>query len=155
MDCCTPDFPVPHHLLKFAQICVHWSVIPSSHLILWHPLLLLLSIFPSIRDFSNELVVLIRWPKYWSFSFNSSPSNEYSVFISFKILWFDLLAVQGTLKSLFQHHSSKASILQCSAIFMVKLTHPYMATGRIIVLTRCESLTKYRLYFLLCCVVLS
>ena len=110
-------------------------VMPSNHLILCRPLLLLLSIFPSIRVFSNDSVLHIRWPKYWSFSFSISPSNEYSGLISFKIDWLDLLAVQETLESLFQHHSSKASILQCSAFFMVQLSHPYMTTGRTIILT--------------------
>ena len=109
-------------LLKFMSIM---SVMPSNHLILCHPLLLP-SIFPSIRVFSSESVLHIRWPKYWSFSFSSSPSNEYSGLISFKIDWLDLLAVQGTLKSLLQHHSSKASILQCSAFFIVQLSHLYM-----------------------------
>ena len=109
---------------------------PSNHLILCHPLLLLPSIFLSIRVFSNALALRIRWPKYWSFSFSISPSNEYSGFISVRIDWLDLLAVQGTLKSLLQHHSSKASILQCSASFMVQLSHPYMTTGNTIVLTR-------------------
>ena len=110
------------------------SVMPSSHLILCHPLLLLPSIFPSIRVFSNELVLRIRWPKYWSFSISSS--NEYSGLISFRMDWLDLLAVQGTLRSLLQHYSSKASILQCSAFFIVQLSHPYMTTGKTIVLTR-------------------
>ena len=107
---------------------------PSSCLILRHPLLLLPSIFPSIRVFSNESVLRIRWPKYWSFSI--SPSNEYSGLISFRINWFDLLTVQGTLKHLLQHHSSKASILQCSAFFIVQLSYPYMTTGKTIVSTR-------------------
>ena len=109
---------------------------PLNHLILCHPLLLLSSIFPRIKVFSNESVLLIRWPKYWSFSFNISPSNEYSGLIFFRIDWLDLLAVQGTLKSLLQHHSSKASILQHSAFFMVQLSHPYMTTGKTIALTR-------------------
>ena len=109
---------------------------PSNHLILCHPLLLLPSIFPSIRVFSNESALPIRWPKYWSFSFSISPSNEYSGLISFRMDWFDFLAVQGTLKSLLQHHSSKASILQCSAFFIVQLSHPYMTTGKTIALTR-------------------
>ena len=112
------------------------SVMPSHHLTLCHPLLLSPSIFPSIRVFSNESVLLIKWPKYWSFSFTISPSNEHSGLISFRIDWFDLLAVQGTLKSLLQHHSSKASILQRSAFFTVQLTHPYMTTGKSIALTR-------------------
>ena len=107
-----------------------------NHLILCHPLLLLPSIFCSIRVFSNESVLPIRWPKYWSFSFNISPSNEHSRLISFRMDWLDLLAVQGTLKSLLQHHSSKASILQCSAFLIVQLSHPYMTTGKTIALTR-------------------
>ena len=112
------------------------SVIPSNHLILYHPLLLRLSIFPSIRVFSNESVLLIRWPKYWSFSFSISPSNEYSGMISFRMDWLELLAVQGTLKSLLQHHSSKASVLQHSAFFIVQFSHPYMTTRKTIALTR-------------------
>ena len=108
---------------------------PFNHLILCHPLLLL-SVFPSIRIFSNKSVLCITWPKYWSFSFSTSPSNEYSQLISLRIDWFDLLAVQGTLKSLLQHHSSEASILQCSAFFMIQLSHPYMTTGKTIALTR-------------------
>ena len=111
-------------------------VMPSSHLILCHPLLLLPSIFPSIRVFSNELVLHIRWPKYCSFSFNISPANEYSGLISFRMDWLDLLAVQGTLKSLPQYHSLKASVLQCSDFFIVHLSHPYMNTGKTIALTR-------------------
>ena len=107
------------------------SVMASNHLILCHPLLLLPSIFPRIRVFSNESVLCIRWPKYWHFSFNISPSDEHSGLISFRMNWLDLLAVQGTLKSLFQHHSSKASILQCSAFFTVRLSHPYMTTGKL------------------------
>ena len=110
------------------------SVMPSSHLC--RPLLFPPSIFPSIRVFSNESALSIRWPKYWSFSFNISPSNEYSVLIYFRMDWLDLLAVQGTLKSLLQHHSSKASILWRSAFFMVQLSHPYMTTGKTIALTR-------------------
>ena len=110
-------------------------VMSSNHLILCHPLLLLPSIFPSIRAFSNESVLHIRWPKHWSFSFSISPSNEYSGLISFRIDWFDL-PVQGTLKSLLQHHSSKASILQCLAFFLVQLSHPYMTTRKAIALTR-------------------
>ena len=109
---------------------------PSNQLILCHPLFLPLSIFPSIRVFSNELVLRIRWPKYWSFSFNISPFNEYSGLISFRMDWLELLAVQETLKSLLQHHSSKASILQRSAFFIVQLAHPYMTTGETIALTR-------------------
>ena len=112
------------------------SVIPSNHLILCRPLLLLPSVFSSIRVFSNELALHIRWPKYWSFSFNISPSNEYSGLTSFRMDWLDLLAIQGTLKSLLQHHSSKASVLRHSAFFIVQLSHPYMTTGKTIALTR-------------------
>ena len=112
------------------------SVMPSNYLILCHPLLLLPSIFPSIRIFSNESVLHIRWPKYWSFSFNISPSTEHSGLISFRMDWLDLLAVQGTLKNLIQHHSSKASILWHSACLIVQLSHPYMTTGKTIALTR-------------------
>ena len=112
------------------------SVMPSNHLILCHLLLLLPSILPSIRVFSNESVLRIRWPKYWSFSFRICPSNEYSGLISFRIDWFDLLAVQGTLKSLLQHHSSKASVFRCLAFFMVQLSHLYMTIGKTIALTR-------------------
>ena len=126
------------------------SVMPSNHLILCPPLLLLPSIFPSTRVFSSESVLQIRWPKYWSFSFSISPSNEYSGLISFTIDWFDLLAVQGTLKSLLQHHhSSKASVLQCSAFFMVQLSHPYMTTGKTMALTQfssVQSLSRVRLF---------
>ena len=106
------------------------SVMPSNHLILCHPLLLLPSIFPNIKVFSNESALHIRWPKYWSFSFNISPSNEHPGLISFRLDWLDLLAVQGTLKSLLQHHNSKASLLRCSAFFIVQLSHPYMTTGK-------------------------
>ena len=119
-------------LLKLMSIEL---VMPSNHLILCRPLLLLPSVFPSIRIFSNESVIRIRWPTYWSFSFNISPSKEYSGLISFRIDWLDLLAVQGTLKSLLQHHNSKASILQCSAFFIVQLSHPYTTTGETIPLT--------------------
>ena len=120
-------------LLKLTSIVL---MMPSNHLILCHPLLLLPSIFPSIRVFSKESVLPIMWPVYWSFSFNISPSNEYSGLISFRIDWFDPLAVQGTLKSLLQHHSSKASILWHSAFFIFQLSHPYMTTGKTIALTR-------------------
>ena len=112
------------------------SVMPSNHLILCHPFLLLPSIFLSIRVFSNESALHIRWPKYWSFSFNISPISEHPGLISFRMDWMDLLAVQGTLKSLLQYHSSKASILWCSAFFIVQLSHPYMTTGKTIALTR-------------------
>ena len=111
------------------------SVMPSNHLIRCHPLLLPPSIFPSLRIFSNESVLPVRWPKYWSFSFSISPSNEYSGLISFRMDWLDLLFVQGTLKSLLQHHSSKASILWCSAFFIVQLSHSFMTTGKAIALT--------------------
>ena len=111
-------------------------LMPSNHLILCHPLLLLPPIPPSIRVFSNESALHIRWPKYWSFSFNISPSNEHPGLISFRMGWLDLLAVQGTLKSLLQHHSSKASILRRSAFFIVQLSHPYITTGKTIALTR-------------------
>ena len=122
MNHSTPDLPVHHQLLEFTQTHVHRSVMPSSHLILCCPLLLLLPIPPSIRVFSNESTLRIRWPKYWSFSFSISPSNEHPGLISFRMDWLDLLAVQGILKSLLQHHSSKASILWRSAFFTVQLT---------------------------------
>ena len=120
-------------LLKLMSIEL---VMPFNRLILYHPLLLLPSIFPSIKVFSNESVLCIRWPQYWSFSFSISPSNAYSGLISFRMDWLDLLAVQGTLKSLLQHYSSEASILRCSAFFIVQLSHPYMTTGKIKALTR-------------------
>ena len=126
-----PGLPVHHQLPEFTQTHVHWGsdAIQPSHPLLC-PLLLLPSIFPSIRVFSNESALCIRWPKYWSFSFNISPSNEHPGLISFRMDWLDLLAVQGTLKSLLQRHSSKASILQCSAFFTVHLSCPYMTTGK-------------------------
>ena len=117
-------------------------VMPSNYRILCRPLLLLPSIFPSIRVFSNESALRIRWPKYWSFTFNISPSNEHPGLISFRIDWLDLLAVQGTFKSLLQHHSSTASVLWCSAFFLVQLSHPYMTTGKIIAVIRWKLLTK-------------
>ena len=126
-------------LLKLTSI---ESVMPSNHLILCRPLLLPPSGFPSIRVFSNGSVLHITWPKYWSFSFSISPSNEYSGLISFRMDWLYLLAVQGTLKSLLQHHSTKASILQCLAFFMVQLSHPYMTTGKTIPLTRRTFVSK-------------
>ena len=126
------SFTISQSLLKFMSI---ESVMPSRHLILCCPLLLLPSVFPSFRVFSIQLALCIRGPKYWSFSFSLSPSSEYSRLISFRIGWFDLFAVQGTLKSLLQHHSSKASILWCSAFFMVQLSHPYMTAGKTIALT--------------------
>ena len=131
--CSTTGFPVLHHLPEFLKLVSTESVMPSNHLILCCPLLLP-SVFPSIRVFSNAL--LMRWPKYWSFSFSISPSNEHPGLISFRRDWLDLLAVQGTLKSPLQHHSSKASIFQCSALFIVQLSHPYMTTGKTIALTR-------------------
>ena len=130
MNCSMPGFSVLHSLPEFAQTHVHWLSNAIHCLILCHPLLLLPSIFPSIRVFSNESVLRIRWPEYWSFSISISPSNEYSGLISFRIDQFDLLAVKGTLKSLLQHHSSKASILQLSAFFLVQLSHQYMTTGK-------------------------
>ena len=133
MDCSTPGFPVLHHLPDFAPAHVHWvgAAVPPSHPL--SPLLLLPSIFPSIMVLSSESALRIRWPKYWSFSI--SPSNEYSGLITFRIDWFDLLAVQGTLKSLLQHHNSKASIPRHSTFLMVQLSHPYTTTGKAIALT--------------------
>ena len=136
MNCRMPGFPVHHQLLESTQTMSIKSVMPSSHLILGHPLLLLPLISSSIRVFSNESTLCMRWPKYWSFSFSVSPSNEHPGLISFRMDWLDLLAVQGTLKSLLQHHSSKASILQRSTFFTVQLSHPYMTTGKTIALTR-------------------
>ena len=136
MNRSTPGLPVHHQLPEFTQIQVHRVKIPSSHLILCRPLLLLPPIPPSIRVFSNESTLHMMWPKYWSFSLSISPSNEHPGLVSFRMDWVDLLAVQETLKSLLQHHSSKASILQCSAFFMVQLSHPYMTTGRTGALTR-------------------
>ena len=142
MDCSRSGFPVLHHLLEFAQThvcCVGDAIQPS------HPcsLLLLPSIFHSISVFSNESVLCIRWPKYWRSSFSISPSNEYPGLISFRMDWLDLLAVQGTLKNLLQHHSSKASILRLSAFFIVQLSHPYMTTGKMIALTRLRCLEVF------------
>ena len=145
MDCGTPGLPVHHQLPEFTQTHVE-SMMPSNHLILCHPLLFLPSILPSIRVFSNELALHIRWPKYWSFSFNISPSNEYSGLISLRMDWLDLLAVQGTLKSLLQYHSSKASILRCSAFVIVQLSHPYMTTGKTISMTVTLSLHGCKLH---------
>ena len=121
MNCSMPGFPVLHYLPSLLKLMSVDLLMPSNHLIVCHPLLLLPSIFPSIRGFSSELVLLIRWPKYWSFSFSISPSNESLVLISFRMDWLDLLAVQGTLKSLLQHHSSKASILQHSTFFILPI----------------------------------
>ena len=131
------------------------SVMPFSHLILCHPLLLSLSVFPSIRVFSNESALPIRWPKYWSFSFKTSPSNERPGLISFRMDWLDLLAAQGTLESLLQHHSSKASILKCSAFFIVQLSHPYMTPGKTIVLTRWTFVGKGLLFNMLSRLVIT
>ena len=142
MDHSTQGLPVHHQLPESTQTHSIESVMPSSLLILCCPLLLLPSIFPSIRVFSNVSALRIRWPKYWSFSFNISPSNEHPGLISFRMDWLDLLAVQGILKSLLQYHSSKASILQHSAFFTVQLSHPYMTTGKTIALTRWTFLGK-------------
>ena len=159
MDCSTPgltSLTISRSLPKFIFIAL---VMPSSHLILWHLLLLLPSISPSIRDFSSELSFCIRWPNYWSFSFSISPSSEYSESISLKIHWFDLLAVQGTLRSLLQHHSSKASILWHSSFFAVQLSQPYMTIGQTTALTiwtfvcrvmslLCNTLSRFVIAFL-------
>ena len=136
MDCSTLGFPVHHQLLEPTQTHVYQVVMPSNYIILCHPVFLMPSIFPSIRVFSNESTLHMRWPKYWSFSFNISASNEYSGLISFRMDWLHLLVVQGALKSLLQHHSSKASVLQCWAFFTVQLSHPYMTAGKTIALTR-------------------
>ena len=128
--------PCPSQLPEFTQTHVHWVNDAINRLILCHPLLLPPSIFPSVRVFSNESALRIRWPKYWRFSFSISPANEHPGLISFRMDWLGLLVVQGTLKSLLQHHSSKASILLCSAFFIVQLSHPHMTTGKTIALTR-------------------
>ena len=138
----TPGFPVHHQLPELTQTHVIELVMPSNYFILCHPLLLPPSIVPSIRVFSKESVLCVRWPKYWSFSFSVSPSNEYLGLMSFSMDWLDLLAVQGTLKSLLQHHSSKASLLQHSAFLIVQLSHPYMTNGKIIALTRWAFVSK-------------
>ena len=130
MDGSMPGLPVDHQLLSLLKLMFINSVVPTNHLILCHPLLQLTSLFPNIRVFSNESVLRLRWPKYWNFSFNISPFNEHSRLISFSMDWLDLLAVQWTLKSLLQHHSSKASILRHSAFFIVQLSHSYMTTGK-------------------------
>ena len=154
MNCSSPDFPVliiSQSLLKL--MCIE-LVMPSNHLILCCPLLLLPSIFPSIRVFSNGSALPITWPQYWSFIFSISPSNEYSGLISFRIGWFDLLAFQRTFKSLLQHHSSKASILQCSAFFMAQLSHPCMTTGKTIALTLHTYIHTYiHIAESLCCIL--
>ena len=131
-----PGLPVNWHSQSLLKLMSIESVMPSNHFVLCRPLLLLPSVPPSIRVFSNESVLCIRWPKYWSFSFNISPSSEYPGLISFRMDWLDLLSVQGTLKSLLQSHSSKASILLCTAFFIVQLSHPYMTTGKTTALTR-------------------
>ena len=136
MNRSTLGFSVHHQLLESPKLMSIESVMPSSHLILCHPLLLLPPIPPNIRVFSNESTLCMRWPKYWSFSFSISPSNGHPGLISFRIDWLDLLAVQGTLKSLLQHHSSKASILRHSAFFIVQFSHPYMTMRKTIALTR-------------------
>ena len=146
------SFTISQSLLKLMYIK---SVMPSNHLILCHPLLLLPSVFPSIRVFSSESILCIRWPKYWSFNFSISLSNEYSGLISFGIDWFDLLAVQGTLKSILQHHSLKASILQRSAFFMIQLSHPYLTPGKTIAVTIRTFVRKVMSCFLICCLGLS
>ena len=136
MDCSTPGFPVHHQLPELLKLMSIELVMPSNHLIFCRPLLLLPSFLPSSKVFSNESVLHIRWPKHWSFSFSISPSSEYSGLISFRMDWLDLLAVQGTLKSLLQKHNSNTSILWCSAFFMVQLSHPYITTGKTIALTK-------------------
>ena len=136
MNHSTPGLPVHHQLPEFTKLISIESVMPSNHLLLCRPLPFLPSIFPSIRVFSNESALHIRWSKYWSFSFYISPANEHPGLISFRMDWLDLLTLQGTLKSLLQHHSSKASIVRCSAFFIVQLSHPYMTTGKTIALTR-------------------
>ena len=146
------SFTISQSLLKLTSIKL---VMPSNHLILCHPLLLLPSIFPSIRVFSSESALCIRWPKYWSFSFTISSVNEHSGLIFFRTDWFDLPAIQGTLKSLLQHHSSKVSVLQHSALFMVQLSHPYITTGKTIPLTRQTFVPKWYLCFLIRCLGLS
>ena len=129
MNCSMPGIPVHHQLPDSTQTHVHWVGMPSNHFILCHPLLLLPSISPSIRVLSNESALLIRWSKYWSFSFNISPSNEHLGLISFRMDWLALLILQGTLKSLLQHHSAEASILLCLAFFIAQLSHTYMTSG--------------------------
>ena len=136
MNCSTPGLPVHHNSRSILKLMSIELVMPSSHLTLCHPIFFLPTIPPSIRVFSNESNLPMRWPKYWSLSFSISPSNEHTGLISFRIDWLNLLAVQGTLKSLLQHHSTKLSIFHCSAFFTVQLSHPYMTTGKTIALTR-------------------
>ena len=145
MDCSMPGLPVHHQLPEFTKLMSIQLVMPSNHLTLCHPILLTPLIFPSIRVFSNESVLPIRCSKYWSFSISINPFNEYSGLISFRMDWLYLLAVQGTLKSLLQHHSSKASVLPCLAFFIVQLSHPYMTTGKIIALTKRKKLRSWHL----------
>ena len=155
MDCSMPgflSFTNSRSLLKLMSIEL---MMPSNHLVLCHLLLLLSSVFPSIRVFSNESALCIRWPKCWSFSFNINPFNQYSELISFRIAWFDLLAIQGARKSLLQHHSLKASFLWCSAFLMIQLSYPYMHTGKAIALIYGPLLAKWYLCFLLRCLGLS
>ena len=142
MDCSMWGFPVHHHSQSLLKLMSIELVMPSNHLILCRPLLLPPSIFPNIRVFTKESALCIRWPKYWSFCFNISPSHEHPRLISFRMDWLDLLEVQGTLKSLLQHHSSKASILRHSAFFIVQLSHPYMTIGKTIALTRWTFIDK-------------
>ena len=155
MDCSAPGFPVLHHLPEFAQIHVHWvsDAIQPSHPL--SPPLLLPPIPPSIRVFANESTLCMRWPKFWSFSFSIIPSKEIPGLISLRMDWLDLLAVQGTLKSLLQHYSSKASILRHSAFFMVQLSYAYMTTGKTIALTRWTFVSKVMSLFLIRCLGLS
>ena len=150
MNCSMPGFQVHHQLPELVQTHVHW-VGDAIQLSSCHPLLLQPSIFPSIMVFSNESALHIRWRKYWSFSFNISPSNDHPGLICFRMDWLDLLTVQGTLKSLLQCHSSKASIIWHSAFFIVQLSHPYMTTGKIIALTRPTFVGKVMSHFLICC----
>ena len=151
MNCSTPGLPVHHQPPEFTQIHVHRVSDATSHLILCRPLLLLPPIPPSIRVFSNESTLRMRWPKYWSFSLSISPSNEHPGLVSFRMDWLDLLAIQGTLKSLLQHHSSKASILRRSAFFTVQLSHRYMTTGKTIALTRRTFVDKVMSLLFICC----
>ena len=150
MDCSMPGLPAITNSQSLLKLMSIESVMPSNYVILCHPLLLLPSVLPSIRVL-NESVLLIRWPKYWSFSFHLSPSNEHPGLISFRMDWLDLLAVQGTLKSFLQYHSSKASILQCSAFFIVQLSHPYMTPGKTIALMRQSFVGKVMSRLLTCC----
>ena len=155
MNCSTPGLPVHHQSWSWPKLMSIELVMPSNYFILWRPLLLLPSIFPIIRVFSNESTLPMRWPKYWSFSFSVSPSKEHPGLISFRMDWLHLLAVQGTPKSLLQHHSSKASSLRCSVFFIAQFSHPYMTTGKTIALTRWTFVGKVYLCFLKLCLVLS